>query len=54
MGCIKCGYTGEISEYELETGFVTIPCPECQGIDGDQPDIVTEGHDALTEIEKEE
>lgn len=44
MGCIKCGFTGESSEYdETAGGFVTIPCPDCHGVDGEEPDWVTEG-----------
>lgn len=54
MGCRKCGYTGIAEDYESETGFVDIACPECHGVDGEEPDIVTEGHDALTEMGKEE
>ena len=49
MSCDKCGDTGWSVQYECETGFVDIPCPECHGVDGEQPDHVTEGHDALTQ-----
>lgn len=51
MGCPRCDDTGWISEHEPETGFVDAPCPDCRGRDGEEPDIVTEGHDALTEME---
>ena len=49
MGCERCGYTGIAKEYEPEAGFVDVPCPCCIGRDGEQPDVVTEGHDALTQ-----
>lgn len=53
MGCRWCNYTGWMREHEEEAGWVDIPCPWCVGVDGEEPDIVTEGHDALTEMEME-
>ena len=53
MGCERCGFTGIAEEYEPEAGFVDIPCPHCHGVDGEEPDLVREGHDALIEMEKE-
>jgi hypothetical protein len=56
MGCIKCGFTGVAYEYDETAGpgDVAVPCPECGGVDGEEPDWVTEGHDVLIEQEKEE
>ena len=51
MACPKCSDTGWFAEYEPETGFVDIPCPWCVGIDGEQPDRVTEAQDAATQAE---
>ena len=53
MGCPKCDFTDWSLEYEPESGFVETPCPECKGMDGDQPDWVTEASDALTQEEME-
>jgi len=51
MGCSKCDYAGKVSEYDETAGpgYVCVPCPECKGMDGDQPDWVTEASDALTQ-----
>lgn len=54
MGCSKCDYTGWGKEYEPETGFVDVPCPYCHGIDGEEPDIVTETNDAAIQAEIDE
>jgi len=44
MGCAKCDYTGKGSEYDETAGpgWVDIPCPHCHGVDGKEPDWVTE------------
>ena len=56
MGCERCDYTGIAYEYDetVGPGYVDIACPECCGADGEEPDIVTEGHDALTQAEIDE
>ena len=55
MGCAMCEYTG--IEYEWDEtagpGYVEVPCPQCHGHDGQEPGIVTEGHDAATQAEIE-
>ena len=54
MGCPRCNDTGIAYEYDETAGpgSVEIPCPECVGIDGEEPDIVTEGHDILTQQDR--
>jgi len=56
MGCAKCDHTGIAYEYDETAGpgYVSVPCPECHGVDGEEPAIVTEGHDALTQAEIDE
>ena len=51
MGCRWCGYTGWMRQHEEESGWVDIRCPYCVGIDGEEPDLVTEGHDAAMQAE---
>lgn len=56
MGCARCDYTGIAYEYDETTGpgFTEVPCPECVGIDGQEPAIVTEANDVATQAEMEE
>ena len=58
MGCAKCDYTGKLGRFVTDpvlpsgdgpTYWVEDDCPECAGVEGEEPDIVTEGHDMLTE-----
>lgn len=51
MGCERCGFTGIAYEYDETAGpgYVAVPCPECRGINGQEPDVVTKGHDVLTQ-----
>lgn len=56
MGCDRCGYTGESSEYDETAGpgYIAIPCPYCHSTNGDMPDAVADLHDAATEAEIDE
>jgi len=53
MTCLRCGGTGWALEWDetVGPGYVEVPCPECVGVDGQEPDWVTEGHDAATQAE---
>jgi len=54
MTCLRCGGTGWALEWEeiAGPGYVDIECPQCHGVDGEEPDIVTEAGDVLTELDK--
>lgn len=56
MGCAMCEYTGIAHEYDETAGpsFVEVPCPECHGVDGDEPVWVTDINDAATQSEIDE
>lgn len=56
MDCQHCGGTGWALEYDETAGpgYVDIECPECHGVDGNQPDWMDELMDICTQAEIDE
>jgi len=49
MGCAMCGYTGFEYEYDetVGPGYIEVPCRFCWGINGEEPDIISEAATVL-------
>lgn len=63
MGCSKCSFTGKLGRFvtdpvlpsdEGPTYWIEDDCPHCHGVDGAQPDWVTQINDAATQAEIDE
>lgn len=55
MGCQDCDYTGFMWDWDDEIGSdAQVPCPNCRGVDGEEPNWITDINDAATQAEIDE